>query len=129
MSDEFRQRYEALKRSVVDLGYFRRGSLVRRFMPCGKPGCVCQGPQGVRHGPYYDWTRKVRGKTVSVRLSPEQAKSLSEWINTGRRLNQLIAQMERLSLRATERALRELATDQQPSQPASRARRKPPGGR
>jgi len=35
-------RYDALKRTVLTLGPIRRGSLARRFMPCGKPGCCCQ---------------------------------------------------------------------------------------
>ena len=66
-------RYEVLKRSVVDLGLFRRGSLVRRFMPCGKSGCRCLAAPPKLHGPYYQWTRKVGGKTVTVRLSQQEA--------------------------------------------------------
>jgi hypothetical protein len=100
--------FQALKRSVADLGYIRRGSVVRRFMPCGKPGCRCQASPPQLHGAYYQWTRKVRGKTVTVRLSPEEARLLEEWIGNGRRLDQLVAQMESVSLRITERILRQL---------------------
>ena len=101
-------RYEALKRSVVDLGLFRRGSLVRRFMPCGKHGCRCQAASPTLHGPYYQWTRKVAGKTVTVRLSPQEAKLLEEWIANARHLNRLIAHMEGVSLRRTDRLLNKL---------------------
>ena len=102
-------RYEALKRSVVDLGLFRRGSLVRRFMPCGKPGCRCQAAPPKLHGPYYQWTRKVGGKTVTVRLSLQEATLLEEWIANGRRLDRLIGQMEGVSLRRTDRLLKKLS--------------------
>jgi len=101
-------RYEALKHSVVDLGLFRRGSLVRRFMPCGKPGCRCQAASTKLHGPYYQWTRKVGGKTVTVRLSRQEATLLEEWIANARRLDRLIAQMEGVSLRRTDRLLKKL---------------------
>lgn len=103
-----RERYETLKRSVLDLGLIRWGSLVRRFMPCGKNGCCCQAEPPQLHGPYYQWTRKVRGKTVTVRLSPEEAKLLEEWISNGRLFDKIISQMETVSLRLTDRLLRQV---------------------
>jgi len=101
------QRYEALKRQIAELPPIRRGSVVRRFMPCGKPGCRCQASPPRLHGPYYQWTRKVQGKTVTTRLDPGQAKLLREWIQNGRRLDRLVRQMEQVSLRLTERRLRQ----------------------
>jgi hypothetical protein len=99
------KRYAELKRSIAALGYFRYGSLVRRFMPCGKPGCRCQASPPRLHGPYYQWTRKIGGKTVTVRLTKDEATLLATWIRNGRRLDRLLAQMQRLSHRATERLL------------------------
>jgi len=101
-------RYQTLKRSIAELGYFRYGSLLRRFMPCGKPGCRCQAIPPKLHGPYYQWTRKVDGKTVSLRLTKDQATLLEMWIANGRRLDRTLAQMQRLSHRATDRLLRRL---------------------
>jgi hypothetical protein len=102
------ERYEALKRAVSDLGPIRRGSLVRRFMPCGKAGCCCQARPPQLHGPYYQWTRKVRGKTVTVRVTAKEARLLEEWIRNGRRLDRIVGEMERVSYLLTERALRAL---------------------
>ncbi|MFZ2225566.1 MAG: DUF6788 family protein [Candidatus Deferrimicrobium sp.] len=102
------QDYETIKRLVTDVGFIRRGSVVRRFMPCGKPGCRCQATPPRLHGPYYQWTRKVRGKTVTVRLSQEEAALMQEWIANGRRLNKLVSRMETLSLQVTERMLRQV---------------------
>ena len=105
MSDT--ERYEALKREVADLPPIRRGSLVRRFMPCGKRGCRCQANPPQLHGPYYQWTRKVHGKTATVRVDQAQAKLLRKWIANGRRLDRLIRQMEKVSLRLTEKPLKD----------------------
>lgn len=100
------ERYEALKRAVADVGLIRRGSLLRRFMPCGKSGCRCQADPPQLHGPYFQWTRKVKGKTVTVRIQPEEAGLLAEWIENGRKLNRIVGDLERVSNRLTERALR-----------------------
>ena len=45
-------RFEALKREILELGFVRPGSLVRRFMPCGNPACRCMGKTPQLHGPY-----------------------------------------------------------------------------
>ena len=102
------QRYDRLKRRVADLGPLRRGSVVKRFMPCGKPGCRCQAMPPQLHGPYYQWTRKLGGKTVTVRLTESEAQRIGEWIANGRQLNKIVSAMEKLSLRITERLLRQL---------------------
>ena len=53
-------------------------------------------------GPYYDWSRKVKGKTVTVRVTPEQARLLKQWIANARRLDKIVAEMLRVSDRITE---------------------------
>lgn len=98
-------RLQELRASLAAVGHFRRGSIQRRLMPCGKPGCCCQANPPKLHGPYYQWTRKVRGKTVTVRLKPNEARLLRSWIANSRRLDKIVAQMERLSYRVTERIL------------------------
>lgn len=100
------EQYRAIKRSVRNLGFIRWGSLVKRFMPCGKQGCCCQNEPPQLHGPYYQWTRKVKGKTVTVRLTPEEAKIFKEWIANGRQFDRIISQMEKISFRITSRLLR-----------------------
>ena len=101
-------RYEQLKQSIADIGLIRRGSIVKRLTSCGKPGCRCQADPPELHGPYYQWTRKVRGKTVTVRLTRAEAALIKAWIVNGRQLTKLVAQMERVSLRVTYRLLRKV---------------------
>jgi hypothetical protein len=48
-------------------------------------------------GPCYQWTRKVKGKTVSVALSKEQFAWLREAIAEWRRVQSVLKEMQRLS--------------------------------
>lgn len=98
--------YEALKEALQQLGYVRPGSLVRRFMPCGKPSCSCMSDPGAYHGPYYQWTLRIRGKTKTVRLSADQARLCEEWIANHRKLKDIVRMMEAMSLKETDRLLR-----------------------
>src|SRR5512143_3561510 len=98
--------YEALKEALGRLGYVRPGSLVRRFMPCGKPACRCMGDPPSLHGPYYQWTLRIRGKTKTIRLSEQQAQLCAEWIANHRKLKDIVRKMEAISLKETDRLLR-----------------------
>ncbi len=48
-------------------------------------------------GPCYQWTRKVKGKTVSVALSQEQYQWLAKAIGNWRKLQDTLKEMQRLS--------------------------------
>jgi hypothetical protein len=61
----------------------RRGSLSERSIKCSKPGCACAQDPKARHGPYYSFTRAVRGKTQSRYLNAEQAALVRQQINAG----------------------------------------------
>ena len=50
-------------------------------------------------GPCYQWTRKVKGKTVSVALSKEQFEWLQAAILQWRQMQQTLKEMQRLSRR------------------------------
>lgn len=101
MTPDERQ-FRTLKASLADLGPFRRGTVLRRFVRCGSSGCHCHADPPELHGPYHDWSRKVKGKTVTVRVTPEQARLLKQWIANARRLDELVADMQRVSEQITE---------------------------
>lgn len=103
-----RQHYEVLKREVAEIGFVRRGSVQQRWMKCGKPNCACMADPPRLHGPYYQWTRKVSGKTITVRLSQHKAKHFERWIANARQLDEIVTQMEEVSARATDRILHDL---------------------
>ncbi len=101
-------KYETLKSEIDQLSYVMQGSVVQRTKQCGQPSCRCHlGPEH-EHGPYYQWTRKVKAKTVTKLLSPAEARVYQDFIRNGRKLKKLVARMYKLSARAA----RYLAEDQ-----------------
>ncbi len=101
--------YQELKRQILTLGWARPGSVIRRYMPCGNPACRCLSRQLRLHGPYFQWSHKIGGKTRSLRLSEDQAQRAKEWANNYRKLKRLLRRMERLALHETNRILGSLS--------------------
>ena len=54
------------------------------------------------HGPYWQWTAKVNGKTVTRRLSETDAKLYHEWISNDRKLRKTITRMRQVAAKASE---------------------------
>ena len=73
---------------------------------------ICASSSIQLHGPYYQWTRKVRGKTVTVRLTAKEAELFADWIQNGRRLDKIVAEMEAVALRLTDRLINKLPKEE-----------------
>lgn len=108
--ETYERKYRALAAELAEVGFISPGSVVVRETSCGKPGCRCQGDPPQRHGPYYQWSRTVAGKTVSRRLSQREADLYREWIANRRQLERITAEMEKLSAAAGEILLRRATT-------------------
>lgn len=96
------QQYRALLDQVRGLGFAVPGTVIERYTVCGTAGCHCHADPPVKHGPYFQYTRKLAGKTLSRRLSPEQAEHYREWIANRRHLDDLLDQMDQLSRQAAD---------------------------
>jgi len=72
--------------------------------PSGKPRCACTADPPSLHGPYIQWTRTVKGKTVTRLLTPAQYQAYAPWFANTRRLRALAAELEALSLQEMARA-------------------------
>jgi hypothetical protein len=68
----------------------RRGSLSRRYVKCGKPGCPCAHKPEARHGPYFNLTRARKGRTRSRFLSAEAADRVRQQIEAGKEFRKQI---------------------------------------
>jgi hypothetical protein len=95
---------KALADALAEIDGLLPGSVVVRHMRCGKPTCACRADPPALHGPYIQWTRTVRGKTVTRFLSPEQLGRYQPWFDNTRRLKDLVAKLEIASLQALESA-------------------------
>jgi hypothetical protein len=75
--------YQRLRRSLCTLGWISEGYVQDRGPGAG--------------GPCYQWTRKVRGKTLSVALSKEQYQWLGQAIKNWRQAQATLKKMRQLS--------------------------------
>lgn len=71
-----------------------RGSLIERFLPCGKSGCKCkQG--GELHGPaYYVSVTYPKGKTRQVYVSKDARPIVERWLEN---YQEIYAALEEIS--------------------------------
>ena len=83
---------------LASLGLALPGTLIERHVRCGKPGCRCHADPPVLHGPYWQWTRKVAGKTITRLVPDEQLDDYRQWLDNHRRLRALVAELEALTL-------------------------------
>lgn len=85
---------------MQNLGFIALGSVQTRYKICGQPACACRNEPDRQHGPYYHWTRKVKGKTVSVTLTKEEAEIYRRAITNSRKLTRVVRTMQQISKRA-----------------------------
>ena len=91
------QRFRQAQQELRQLDFFLKGTVLKRMMKCGHPQCGCHRDPARRHGPYFEWTYKVNGKTVNVKLSPQAATLYQAATKQHRKLKAALARMERLS--------------------------------
>jgi hypothetical protein len=102
-------RFGHARQELQHIEYFLKGTVLKRMMKCGHPNCACQRDASHRHGPYFEWTYKVKGKTVNVKLSPQAAPLYLAATKQHRKLKAVLAKMERLSRTALTRLAKQAA--------------------
>ncbi len=103
------RRYRELKKRLQGLGFAVAGTVTERYTLCGKASCRCHADPPQRHGPYYQYSRKVAGKTVSRLVTAEQADQYRQWIANRRALDEITAAIDELSHQAAELLTRQPA--------------------
>ena len=84
MSPKNRQKeYQALLRQLSGISWISEGYAQNRGRGAG--------------GPCFQWTRKVKGKTLSVALSEEQFDAITKAIGTWHKTKKIIRRMQQLS--------------------------------
>ena len=86
------------------VGFALPGTIIERHMRCGKRGCRCSADPPQLHGPYYQWTRKVNGKTKPRLLSAAQMARYRSWFENAKQVRRLTSELEALSLNIAESA-------------------------
>jgi hypothetical protein len=88
-------RYRTLAASLENTGLILQGTITERSIESGDD-------KEKVYGPYYQWTRKVRQKTVTVNLSQSQSKVYQQAIDNNKILENTISEMRDLSLKICE---------------------------
>lgn len=106
---EYERRYRDLAGQIATIGLIHSGSVTRRHTRCGTPSCKCHADPPQLHGPYYQWTAKENGKTITRRLNPAEAQLYQEWISNDRQLRRILQQMRQIAAKAAELKLKQAA--------------------
>jgi hypothetical protein len=91
---KLQKRYERLTAALVGCGPILQGTITPRTIERGDPQ---NRRVRKKYGPYYQWTWKQDGKTVTVNLTAQQAETFGQAINNHRRLEKTIEAMRKLS--------------------------------
>ena len=91
--------YAQLTARLAKTGLVLQGTITKRSI-------VREDPEAPGHektyGPYYQWTFKRKAKTVTVNLTASQAKTYTRAIDNHRKMEQILAEMRKLSLEILE---------------------------
>jgi len=92
--DSLQRQYQHLQEELAQVGLIALGTITPRRI-------VRRNPQNRRrkkiYGPYYQWTYKLSGKTVTVNLTEVQAGEYQRAINNQRKLEGIVKKMLDLS--------------------------------
>ena len=83
-----------LLRQISELGDFQPGSITSASRRCGSPRCHCAKPNDPGHGPHFQVTQKIDGKTVTQHLpSPAAVRKAEREIAEFRKFQTLTGEL------------------------------------
>jgi len=94
-----KKRYAQLADQLSRMGLVLPGTITERTI-------IGQGSKKQmdrkKYGPYYQWTRKINGKTITVNLSKAQVDLFRKAIDNNRKSEQILSEMRRISIQRLE---------------------------
>ena len=97
--ERYYQRLNTLKKQLGSIELVLPGTIYKRVI-------VKDNPESSRPikklGPYYQWTWKKKGKSVTINLTKEQAKLYQNAIDNQREVDKIIKEMRAVSLEILE---------------------------
>jgi hypothetical protein len=90
-----RQRTQALRREIAAMDFVSSGTLLNRTKTCGRPSCPCATDPKARHGPYFEFNRRVDGRLVHRVIPAALAPQVRQAIDNYRKIQGLLAEWER----------------------------------
>ena len=81
---------ESIRQQIAAMGLVAQGTVSKRTKVCGRPNCRCAEDPNARHGPYYEWTRREKGRYAHTLISADQARELVAAIDNHKRVLALL---------------------------------------
>jgi hypothetical protein len=88
--ERLEQQLNDLKKQIADLGMAIPGSIQTAYLRCGKKNCRCQQDEGLRHGPYFLWYRRINGKTATQSIAAEDVHLFRTWIDNRDKMETIV---------------------------------------
>ena len=97
--NKLKDRYRKLAMKLSSIGPIVQGTITERTI---SRDVVSSGKKKKKYGPYFQWTFKDAGKTVTVNLAKRQVKAFSKAITNNREAEKTLTQMRELSRKICE---------------------------
>src|SRR5262245_9355811 len=91
-----------IKAQLATIDFALPGTVLRRETQCGQPNCRCHADPPQLHGPYWWWTRRVNGKTITKILPDDLYDDYRHGFEAQRQARALLAELEAISLATIE---------------------------
>ncbi len=107
---------------ICELGDFQPGSITNATRRCGKPSCHCTQANHPGHGPHFQLTQKIKGKTATQNLpSPAAVRKAEREIAEYRKFRALVDELVDVNRRICR--LRPVKHSEQPERTAQEKKR------
>ena len=115
---ELEEQRTRLYTDLSQVGDFRPGSLAAVRRRCGRSNCACSDPAHPGHGPQYNLTKTVAGRTVAVHFKPgPQLEKARREVANYKHFRGLVEEIVEVSEQICEaRPVTALAADQPPAE-------------
>jgi len=91
--------FRTLQRELTHIDVFKKGSISKRMMTCGNLNCLCHSDKQARHGPYYYWTSKIKGKSTAILIPADMLTEVRGYLENYQQFSRIIDGLTALSSR------------------------------
>ncbi len=86
---------ESIRHQISEIDLVASGTILKRTKVCGRSNCRCATDPDSRHGPYFEWTRREKGRFLHSVVSAHQARQLRRAIRNYRSILALLERWRR----------------------------------
>jgi len=95
---ELSTRIAKVKQALTDLGDLRPGSISEQYNVCGSAGCRCKTDPARRHGPYYQLSYTLGGRSRTEALRREDLEAARAQIANYKQMRALVEEWVEASI-------------------------------